>query len=175
MHSYFIAVLNDQELIKRDTLDEITSIEFVDMYFKKELYREIINNFGSKEFYYTYTVIDKSGKKKIIDAGNFKITDISPDTMALVPKSDKSYYLIGRDVLVHDLTTKTNHKYRLNISSDNFIIKEFLPLIKNLQKANDWETFTSLSKIPMLEEKIEFLTKQIKKQKEEIILLKQRN
>jgi len=169
----FISLLNDNDIITRNTIEELVSIPHLEIYFKKELYRERKNTFGNTDFFYKYTIVDEKGNKKILNIGQFEITEISPETTKRVKVAGIMTNRTGRDIIVFDKSKSRNNIYRSNIEGDKFLINEFLLLVNTLRKIPDWDIFIALSNIPILEKEITALKREIQVQKDKINKLKQ--
>lgn len=169
MKTFYLSPLNDNELISRDSLEQISSIPYLDLYFKVELHSEYKGNFGRTERRFKYTPVDKDGNQRSIDIGNFKIIDISPETLEKAPPGEKATYMIGRDILVHDSSAKKNHSFRSYTSGRDFITKDLLPMMHTLSKTQDWDLFLKVNSIPKLELEIKKLKETIAKQMEQIL------
>lgn len=173
MKPVFISILNEKEIIVKDSIEELAAIPHLEMYLKKELHFERKNNFGNTEYFYKYTPIDKQGKRKVIDVGQFEITDISPEILRSVEVVGKRIHFVAMDIVVHDKSKNVNNKYYQNLPSKNFIIEELLPLINILRTVSDWDLFMNLKRIPMLELEITGLKEKVASQNQKIKKLRQ--
>lgn len=160
--SKYLAVINNSEILLRNTLDEISSIGHVDYLFEKRYHHDAENSYkNGREIFYHYIPINKKGEKENIEFGPFKIIDISPEV---------NYYskLDHREILVRDEKANITRRVKSTVKGDRFITEELLKLIITLKKVPDWDIFMELQRIPELEKKIESLERKIESLKSNI-------
>jgi len=134
MPTLYYSILNNSEIIERETLQELTDIKYLTIFIRKELHHVYTSpdTYANQYHFYKYTFVTKENKKEEYKAGEFEIIDISEEYNRY---KDFSH----REILIRDNTKNCFQKFKSIIGGSDFIIKELVPLIQTLSIIPNWE------------------------------------
>ena len=124
----YIGFLPDKTAIIKDSLEELNNVPHIEYILKENLPEGWPATKGWPKYY----LINPDGTNRTITIGNYEVIDI--DYL-------DAKYNRGRVATIMEINTKQSHTFRQMIGSHDFLTKELLPLLDELNQFGNLKRF----------------------------------